>query len=349
MIFLLARFFPKIISRNIPDRLPSVSIIIAAYNEEKIIKEKLQNTCTLDYPKDLLEIMVVSDGSTDRTDHIVQEFQPQGVQLIRVEGRKGKTECQNQAVKRATGEIIIFSDANSIYDPMSVRYIVENFSDPTVGVVCGELRYQEEGKTNEGVYWKMERKLKEYESTFLSCLGANGAMYALRRSEYVPLPADTMSDFIEPFMVYRNGYRSIYDERAFCVEEKINYHDEFKRKQRVVLRALQSLYIIGEFLNPFRYGWYSIMLWSHKLLRWFGFLFFIILFMSSFYFIETFLGKVIIVLQVIFYLGALFGKKSNYPLLRLMNGFLQVYISAFFAVMYWVLDRKILIWENHRK
>lgn len=174
-------------------------------------------------------------------------------------------------------------------------------------------------------------------------------MYAVRRSDYVPLPADAMSDFIEPFMVYRNGYRVIYDGRAFCVEEKINYHDEFKRKQRVALRALQSLYIISEFLNPFRYGWYSVMFWSHKLLRWFGFLFFIIVFISSFYFVHTFLGKVFIVLQVIFYLTAFLGGKSDYTFLRLPNGFLQVYTSAFLAVVRWMLDRKITVWENSRK
>ncbi|MDD4364019.1 MAG: glycosyltransferase family 2 protein, partial [Atribacterota bacterium] len=195
--------------------LPSVSIIIAAYNEEKVIEDKIKNTLELDYPKEKLEIIVFSDSSKDNTDDIVKRYEKVGVKLLRIEGRKGKTFCQNRAVKHAKGEIVVFSDANSIYQSDAIKKLVRNFADKQIGCVSGELKYfssdNNNDKNSEGFYWKYEKMIKRLESKNSSLVGANGAIYAVRKKLYVFLEDFAISDFTEPLMIFKNGCRVIYE------------------------------------------------------------------------------------------------------------------------------------------
>jgi cellulose synthase/poly-beta-1,6-N-acetylglucosamine synthase-like glycosyltransferase len=182
-------FFLSLFKKNnivyLDGYLSSVSIIIAAYNEEKVIEDKINNTFEIDYPKDKFEIIVFSDASTDKTDEIVGRYQEKGVKLLRIEGKKGETYCQNKAVEIAKGKIIVFSDANSIYQKDAIKKLVRNFKDEQVGCVSGELKYISGKDINrdnnsEGIYWKYEKILKRLESKISSLVGANGAVYAVR-------------------------------------------------------------------------------------------------------------------------------------------------------------------------
>ena len=269
LIFLVSKIKKQNTQSIISEKLPTVTMIIAAYNEERVIREKIENTLSLDYPRDRLQIMVFSDGSSDATDAIVKSYASAGIELKRIEGRKGKTHCQNECVSYATGDIVVFSDANSMYDAGAIKKMMMHFSDAKIGGVVGELRYIKNGSSDEGIYWKIEQFLKKGESIIDSCLGANGSIYAVRRSLYVQLADDAISDFIEPFKIYEQGYRVVYEPAAFCLEPVGANSTEFSRKKRIIARAFASLKYIKAFLNLYKYGWYSFTLWSHKIIRWF--------------------------------------------------------------------------------
>ena len=263
---------------------PTVSLIIAAYNEEAVTGEKIENSLKLDYPEEKLEIIVFSDASTDRTDEIVESYAAQGVKLLRIEGRKGKTYCQNEAAKTAQGEIFVFSDANSMYQPDAVKNLVRHFADERTGCVCGELRYRGGQGAVEGerTYWKYDQIIKRLESKVSSLVAANGAIYAVRKSLYEPLQVDVISDFVEPLKIMQKGYRVIYEPEAAAWETTAkNPEEEFQRRVRIVTRAVHSLLadesLLG-LLNPFRYGFFSIELWSHRVLRWFSGAFLVLIF-----------------------------------------------------------------------
>jgi cellulose synthase/poly-beta-1,6-N-acetylglucosamine synthase-like glycosyltransferase len=249
---------------------PRVTLIIAAYNEEKNIGAKLENSLLLDYPGDKLEIIVASDGSSDGTNRIVEEFGSRGVRLAAFP-RTGKTGCQNRVARMASGDILVFSDANAAYDRAAIRMLVRNFADPAIGGVCGQLNYQVEGGgagASEDAYWKYEKFIKSCESNLSSVLGANGSIYAVRKAEYVELPEDLISDFVEPLAVVRNGHRFVYEPEAVSTEESSgSYGGEYRRKVRILTRSIRGLLFMSALLNPFRYGVFALQLIMHKLLR----------------------------------------------------------------------------------
>lgn len=350
LLAVVAQFFvrsPKRGKAGQSKELPVVTLIIAAYNEATVIQEKIDNTLALEYPKDKLEIIIFSDASTDATDEIIRSNEHKGVTLLRIEGRQGKTACQNEAVKHAQGEIVVFSDANSMYDAFAIQRIVESFADESVGCVCGELRYtNKDGISKEGLYWKYERYLKRCESAIDSCLGANGAIYAVRSNVYVPLPVDVPSDFVEPFMIYRQGYRVVYQPDAFCVEESNTNTKELRRKRRIIARALQGMRCVYDFLNPFRYGWYSFSFWSHKILRWVSPLFMIGLFVSSAFLIAEPFFFVLFIAQCLFYIAALVGffvQQSNVFAIPYYIGVIQ--LASFLALIDYLCGKKKIVWN----
>lgn len=253
---------------------PDVTLVIAAYNEEKIIAEKIENSLQLDYAEDKLEIIVFSDGSTDNTDKIVMGYAARGVKLLRIDGRRGKTHCKNEAAKIARGEIIVFSDANSIYEPDSFRRLFYHFADPAVGCVSGELRYlADKGVVKgEALYWTYEQHIKRLESAIGALTTANGAIYALRRSAWQPLPEKVTDDFAAALSARQKGFRVLYEPRAVAREYTApSTHMEYQRRLRMVRRAAYSLLrepSLRRLLNPFKHGFFSIQLWSHKILRW---------------------------------------------------------------------------------
>ena len=252
---------------------PAASLIIAAHNEEATLRAKLENALAMDYPAEQLDIIVVSDASTDATDHIAAEFAEHGVRLHRQEARGGKTEAQNAGVRLARGQFLAFSDANSMYAPSALKRLLAPFADERIGCVCGELQYanpdeQGAGK-GEGLYWRYEQFLKRRESLLSSTLGANGAIYALRRELFVELRGDIISDFVAPLHAWQRGFRIAYEPTAVATEySSVRFGDEFRRRRRIVSRSLYGLWTEVAVLNPFAHFFFAFQMFCHKLLRW---------------------------------------------------------------------------------
>jgi cellulose synthase/poly-beta-1,6-N-acetylglucosamine synthase-like glycosyltransferase len=270
LILALSKLFSKDVKRR--EIEPTVTFLITAYNEELGIAEKLENTLRLDYPREKFEIVVVSDHSSDGTDSIVQTYADRGVKLLRLPHRAGKTAAQNYAVERANGEIIVFSDATSVYAEDSIRQIVTGFADPTVGCVAGKLVYVDPARTAVGSgarsYWSYERLLKESESTFCSLIGVSGCIYAVRRANYRPMYPEACSDFLIATEIYRQGLRTIYEPSAVCFEETNRKgRKEMKMRIRVISQTFTDLWRNRDMLNPFQSGFYAVQLISHKILR----------------------------------------------------------------------------------
>lgn len=273
--------------RHLKDEIEiPVSFVITAFNEERDIREKLENTLSLDYPNELLEIIVASDCSDDRTDDIVAEFAGRGVTLIRQVQRLGKTAAQNLAVERAAGEIVVFSDATSHYMADAVRELVANFADPHVGCVAGKLVYVDpkDSATGAGAksYWGYETFLKQGESRACSLIGVSGCIYAVRRANYRPMYPEACSDFLIATLIYKQGLRTVYEPKAVCVERtNLKTGDELNMRIRVISQTFTDLWRNREMLNPFCGGFYAIELISHKVLRYLVPFFLTAIFISS--------------------------------------------------------------------
>jgi cellulose synthase/poly-beta-1,6-N-acetylglucosamine synthase-like glycosyltransferase len=263
---------PRPVQRG--DRLPSVSLVISAFNEADVIRRKLENSIQLDYPRELFEIVVVSDASTDGTDEIAAEFSAShGVVVARQPERGGKTVGLNRTVPTLRGEIVVFSDANAMYEPNALSMLVRNFADPQVGCVTGEARYCEGSRTaaddGERTYWDYEIYLKRLETALGSTVGGDGAIYAIRARLWQPLPATGINDFLNPLQIVNAGWRAVYEPEAICYEETAGTPArEYRRRVRIVSRSWRAVFQTPGVLNPFRTGWFAFSLVSHKMLRW---------------------------------------------------------------------------------
>src|SRR5260221_10726211 len=290
---------------------PMVSIIITAYNEERDLASKLNNTLALDYPRQRLEIIVASDCSNDQTDEIARSFAGRGVKLCRQSERQGKTAAQNAAVKQAHGEIILFSDATSLYQPDAVRAIMPSFADATVGCVAGRLEYVDDSGSRVGrgarSYWNYETFLKRHESRVGSLIGASGCLYAVRRSAYVPLYHEACSDFIIATKMVEQGLRAVYEPNAVCTEQTNRQSDkELKMRVRIIAQTFTDLWRHRALLNPLRSGLYGVQLFSHKVMRYaVPFFLIAILATSGLLASSSMLYSLVFVSQVGCYLGAL--------------------------------------------
>lgn len=308
-VYLVSLIFPLRIKKSSFDS--SVTILITAYNEDKDIREKLENTLAIDFPPEKLEIIVASDGSTDRTDEIVREFEDRGVRLYRQEGRAGKTVTQNNAVAIAKGDIILFSDATAMYQPDVLKKILPNFNDESVGCVAGKLIYVDSSKSGVGKgaksYWNYETFLKENESRACSLIGASGCLYAVRRSAYKPMYPEACSDFLIASILYEQDLRTVYEPEAICVEQTNRRTDkEMTMRVRVISQTFTDLWRYRKMMNPFRSGFFAVELVSHKLFRYSVPIFLILLYLSSFAlaFRSEFFEFVLLV-QTFFYILAL--------------------------------------------
>ena len=268
LAWLLARLFGREPSQR--DITPSVSLLLPAYNEEAYIEEKLRNCLALDYPSDRLEIVVASDGSTDRTNAIVQRFASRGVKLLAME-HLGKSAMLSRAVPLLRGEVVAFSDISSQLAPDALRKTVRNFSDPSVGCVSGAY-YLKGGADlrahGEGAYWKYEAFLKRQESRLHSILGAHGPFYAIRRSLFTPLrEREINDDYLIPMRVIAQGYRAVYEPDVIAWEpELVSVEGEFARRLRIAAGNCQQMIELRHVLTP-RYGWVAFAFFSHKVLR----------------------------------------------------------------------------------
>lgn len=270
LVYLISFLFPKAVRHA--EIEPNVTVLITAFNEEDSIRQKLENTLQIAYPADKLEILVASDGSTDRTDAIVAEFASRGVKLFRQEGRVGKTTTQNNAVQRAQGEIILFSDATTAYREDVFQHLLPAFADESVGCVAGRLIYVDEDSTTVGrgakSYWGYETFIKIAESRACSLIGASGCLYAVRKSAYQPMYPEACSDFLICTNIYRKGLRSVFAPDAVCFEQtNARASDEMKMRVRVIAQTFTDLWRNRDMLNPLKSGFFAIELISHKVLR----------------------------------------------------------------------------------
>lgn len=286
----LTLFFFSIFSRHktIKDDnfLPGVSLLIAAYNEEDTIAEKIKNSLELDYPKDKMDIVIVSDGSTDKTDEIVKKFESSGVRLFRVEGRVGKTEARNQAVLAMRREIIVFSDATAIYEKDAIKKLVRNFADPSVGMVSGNLTYFEKGPGTMGpatkLYWNYEKSIKRAQSKLYTLTGSVGCINAFRRKLYHVLPPNIIEDFTEPLMIIAQDYRIVYEEEAVSYERTTQKpSQEFRMRVRVIRGGMKGFIYAFKRLTFKKHGLVLFQLFGHKVLRWLMPVFLILLFLTN--------------------------------------------------------------------
>jgi len=249
---------------------PSVAILLSAHNEEKHIGARIKNLIELDYPEEKVTIHIGIDGSSDRTVNIAREWASKSpaIQVYEVAERRGKISMLKDLFTQSKEDILIFTDANTDFEPFALQKLVSHFTDPCIGCVCGRLQFLGEGE--ESVYWRMETHLKTMESSLDSCLGVNGAIYAIRRSLFwADIPDNTIvDDFVIGMKVREQGLRVVYEPGAVGQEDLPSLTDEWIRRVRIGAGDYQALSLCKECLLP-KYGKFAWMFWSHKVLRWF--------------------------------------------------------------------------------
>ncbi len=358
LVYLVSIAFPKKVLKN--DFEPKVTILITAYNEEKAIREKLENTLEIEYPKEKLEILVASDGSNDATDKIVKEFERYGVKLFHQVGRKGKTYTQNKAVEKASGEIILFSDATTDYKSNILREILPNFADESVGCAAGKLIYVDKSDSDVGKgaksYWNYETFIKESESNACSLIGASGCLYAVRKSAYQPMYAEACSDFLICTVVYAQGLRSVYEPNAVCIEETNRQSNkEMRMRIRVISQTYTDLWRNCSMMNPFKSGFYAVELISHKLFRYAVPVFlFLTLITSAILAFSSVFFAVVFTLQIAFYLMALLAKILEKAGLRFWIFAIPLYfvltnIASIIAFYKFLSGERYAAWDTNRE
>lgn len=341
---------------------PSVSVIISAYNEEKAIAEKLDNLLSLEYPKDKLELVIASDGSTDNTNAIIQSYKERGVKFLPLP-RVGKAAALNAAVAASKGEILVFSDANSMYKSDAIRALVMPFADPNVGGVAGDQRYMKKRKasgagTGERMYWNFDRIMKQSESRAGNTISATGAIYAIRRSLFQTVQEGVTDDFVTSTGVIEQGYRLVFAPDAVAYEPVAAASStEFGRKVRVITRGLRAvLNTRSRLLNPFRYGFYAIQLFSHKVLRRLIVYPLLLLFIVTPFLWEThWFYQLATIGQLVFYSFALMGMLLDGTRFRRLKFFtipfyfVLVNAAALIASLNVLRGRQIKRWEPQRE
>jgi cellulose synthase/poly-beta-1,6-N-acetylglucosamine synthase-like glycosyltransferase len=363
LLALLSTIRPRRVERGdfeatIASGASRVSVIITAYNEERDLAAKLENTLALDYPAELLEIIVTSDCSSDRTDEIAREFASRGVRLHRQLKRLGKTAAQNAAVELAQGDIILFSDATSLYQSDTLRAIMPNFADATVGCVAGRLIYVDPAQSRIGrgarSYWSYETFLKKHESRVCSLIGASGCLYAVRRSAYVPLYHEACSDFIIATKMVEQGLRAVYEPEAVCTEETNRRSDnELKMRVRIIAQTFTDLWRHARMLNPFVSGFYAVQLVSHKLMRYLVPFFLIAIFAAAGALAGLWFYRILFIAQLMCYGGAALawllerlGIRSR--LLALPQYFVLANVAALIAMYKFCRGERYASWEPIR-
>jgi glycosyltransferase involved in cell wall biosynthesis len=278
--------------------LPTVCLVVSAYNEERTISEKIDNCLGLDYPQHLLSILIVSDASDDKTDQIVNSriSTCNRICLLRQEARHGKTEGVNLAMKNMSADIVVFSDANAMYEPSAIKELVRHFNRPEVGFVVGSALYADEqddaAAKSEGLYWKYELTIKLLESEFYSVVGGDGAIYAIRRELYWPMQRTDINDFVNPLQIVASGARGVFTRDARCYEyASEKFEKEFARKRRIVNRSWRAVLTYRKLFTLSQHSRFLFMLWSHKIIRWFALVFIVRLYAESCGLICAFLGS----------------------------------------------------------
>jgi len=341
--------------RGAPDNgeLPSVCLVVSAFNEEKVIRSKIENSLSLDYPKDRYTILVASDGCDDNTCRIARDYDDLGVRLFHMAERSGKSATLNAALQSIDQDIVVFTDANSIFDEGALKALVRHFQDGRIGCVVGKLRYVDRHTSSvgkgEGAYWRYEGMLSVFESDLRSVLVANGSIFAIRRELFPPLFPDIANDFQIPVEIGARGYGVIYEPEAIAWERTtVLWQEEFQRKVRIVLRGLTGF---SRMRSRFR----GLRLWqfvSHKLVRWgIGPLLFLAMLANvnlagtSWFYTTTF------VLQLAFYAAAINGwrlrrTRKVHPLFYIPFYFTMVNLAAVMAMAKFLSGERQSVWDK---
>ncbi len=358
LVFVMSRLFGWPLRQA--EITPSVSIIIAAYNEEKDIATKIENSLCLDYPREKLEIIVASDCSTDRTDEIVRSYAHRGVILHRQRVRYGKTMAQHRAVQVSTGDVLVFSDATTMYEHDVLRMIVRNFADSKVGCVSGQLVYVDRATTAVGKgcrsYWGYEKFLKKCESRLGSLIGVSGCLYAVRRSSHARLAKDMIDDFVIATEIHLQGLRTVYEPEAVSLEDtNQRAKDEMRMRVRVIEQTMSALNRYSEVLNPYKHGIFAWQMLCHKVLRYTVPAWLIIAFLSSAFLVRASdLYAIVFLAQVLFYGAAIighFGERMQFRLglLAIPYYFALVNVASLMAFLKFMRGEQHVVWDPVRE
>ncbi|MFD2163363.1 glycosyltransferase family 2 protein [Paradesertivirga mongoliensis] len=343
--------------------LPGCTLIVAAYNEESFIREKIANTLELDYPKDKLKFLFVTDGCDDKTPEIIQTY-PE-ITLLHQAARNGKIAAVHRAVNQVDSEVIVFTDANTFLNPEALKNICRHYSDREVGAVAGEKRVQVDKQADasaagEGFYWRYESTLKKWDSELYSVVGAAGELFSVRNKLYQPVSPDSiLDDFMISMLIARKGYRIIYEPDAYATETaSANVSEELKRKIRIAAGGIQSVIWLKDLLNIFKYGILSFQYISHRVLRWTitPFLLILVLLLNLILAIKTssllYLG--ILLAQVLFYVLAWIGLILEKRHLRVKILFIPYYFcvmnyAVFAGLIRYFRKRQSSSWEKAKR
>lgn len=332
--------------------MPTCSVLIAAYNEEGFIRQKILNTLLLDYPPELLNIYIVADGSNDRTAEIVREF-PQ-INLLYSEVRRGKVHAINRAMQLIKTEIVVFTDANTFLNDDALLKICRHYEDPLTGGVAGEKRIfigseADAATAGESMYWRYESLLKRWDSELNTTVGAAGELFSIRRSLYHPVAPDTiLDDFLISMQIAMKGFKITYEPDAYATEtSSSSINEEFKRKVRIAAGGIQSIIKFRSLLNPIKHPTLSFQYISHRLLRWSitPLLLPLVLIINGILLAESshVIYKSLFISQVLFYLLAVLGLFLEKKELRLKISFVPYY---FCMMNYSVIAGMLKYWKN---
>jgi len=333
---------------------PSVSVIISAHNEQVAIERKLRNTTQLDYVEGGVEIILADDASTDATVERAVGTKTANLKIVRAREWRGKTAAQNAAVREATGEILLFTDATAMLEPIALRKMVSHFADPNVGCVTANIGFETSKGTTiqKGLQARRdyEVSLRINQSIVWTILGATGAAYAIPRALYVELPESYVSDFMEPVELALRGYRTIYEPNAWVyMDRPVRSDSEFARRRRIVVRSVQGMWHARKLFNPFRFPWMGFTLFWHRLVRLMGPFFLVSLLVSAAWLAGSTFYAVALALQVAVWIAAGVGLvaarlRLRIPLVHLPYFFALANVAALAG--WWALARgkRFLTW-----
>jgi poly-beta-1,6-N-acetyl-D-glucosamine synthase len=363
VIYLVSKFIKRKPVEDLKEEeLPEIAFIVAAYNEEEFIENKIANTLSLDYPADKLSILFVTDGSSDKTPEIVKRYS--SLHLHHEPARKGKIHAVNRVMRLVKSPIVVFSDANTNLNPQALRNIVRHYADPQVAGVAGEKRIYKNEADNasgagEGLYWKYESFLKKKDSEVYSVVGAAGELFSVRRELYKePSENIIIEDFYLSLSIAADGYRFIYEPNAYATETaSVSVEEEWKRKVRISAGGFQAIGKLSHLLNPFRYGMLSFQYISHRILRWtLAPLALPLIFFANLWLLTTgsWFYTLTLLAQIAFYGLALFGYVNRDKKISIKGFFVPYYfcvmnLSVYAGFLRHLKGNQSVVWEKSRR